>query len=307
MWPVVKWLAVPSGQHRAQPSKTEQVRTSGQTQTKSSQTPPTNQIGCRSIPIWEVELEPMRQQTAGDHSAALQDQLALRSLEPRADLDHPLGSRQADRHPKRLPQVSRELRLRQRIGRTDVHRPGEGRFVDEELDRTTEIVLVNPRHVLPASAQSAAQSSAGERTKDVEHASLVRRERERAPQQHQPRPVCLKCKSGCFPGFCDLDAGPPRRRRIRLFPAKDSRGFVVGCIESVSIDGCGAGLKPDFGRVRARRNGLAHHRRRAHSAVHHLLEVRCVVTAIHRPASQIDHGIGVFEGRSPIAERFAIP
>ena len=65
------------------------------------------------LPAGELELEASFQEPAWSDSAALEDQLCLRSQEEGAEFEHPRRCREAEPDAGGLPEEPREVRLRQ--------------------------------------------------------------------------------------------------------------------------------------------------------------------------------------------------
>src|SRR3989442_9576446 len=82
--------------------------------------PAAAQIARGLLPGRELEREALLHEPAGHDAAALEHQLGLAPEQPRADLQHPGGGRQAQPHPPRLAQRAHEVGVGQGMG------PGEG-------------------------------------------------------------------------------------------------------------------------------------------------------------------------------------
>ena len=142
----------------------------------------------RRRPLRVFERETVLEQSRRNHATALQNQLGFRAHEDGANLEHPLVRRQAERDAARLAEHPHELRVRQGIWRRDVHGAVDVVAIDQPPNRRDEVLVVNPRHELPAVAGAAAEAVARQAEERVEHASRVRTQRHRRPQRNLSGP-----------------------------------------------------------------------------------------------------------------------
>ena len=138
------------------PQSTTLAESSHATPTRS---PPVAEVASRLPPGGEPEAEAPSQQPTRDHAATLEDQLGLGPQQPRPDFEHP---------PRRLAEVPHELGVGQRLGRGDVARTRDLLVLDQPVDRTDEVGVVDPRDVLPAVAGPSPESATDEPQERIE-------------------------------------------------------------------------------------------------------------------------------------------
>ena len=115
----------------------------------------------------------MFEQPPRHDAAALQNELGFRAHEDGTNLEHPLAGRQA----RRTPQASRSTRMNSAFGNGF----GAATFTIP-LDRRArsasepphEVLVVNPRHELPAMTGTAAEAVACQPEERVEDAAAIR-------------------------------------------------------------------------------------------------------------------------------------
>src|SRR5687767_5566870 len=131
--------------------------------------PPLTQLLRRRRPIGILKLKTFAQQLARHHSATLEDQFSFSADHPRPNLQHPFSGRETDPNSPRLPQHAHELRIRKRLGRRQVHGAIDIVMLEQPVNRANEILLVNPRDILPAITSAPTQSEAHQAQERVEY------------------------------------------------------------------------------------------------------------------------------------------
>ncbi len=143
--------------------------------------------------------------------------------------------------PKGTPQASRSIRMNsalgKRIRRRDVHDAVDVIALDQPPNRCDEVLVVNPRHELPAVAGAAAEAAACQPEERVEHASRVRTQGHRRPKRHLPSAVGHGFVERALPRTCDVDAESPGAvvrsiRRRRECPSAHRSGCRIGAHRS---------------------------------------------------------------------------
>ena len=144
------------------------------------QRPTPIQVARSLAPGRKRESETMLQQPGGNDPAALQNELGLRAHQDSADLQHPAAGWQSQRSSRGFAQDAHEVGIRQWIGSRHVHDALDLVMVDEPANGGNEVLVVNPRHELPAISSSPAEAPSSERQKRVEDAAggSARRRRE---------------------------------------------------------------------------------------------------------------------------------
>ena len=92
-------------------------------------------------------------------------------------------------------------------------------MIDQIIDGPNEIVLVNPRYILPAIAVSPTESPPNQPQQNVEHTTMIGAHGHGRAQQYLPRPREDDLVGRSFPGLGHLDAEPPGVGSVRLRPA----------------------------------------------------------------------------------------
>ena len=120
---------------------------------------------------------------------------------------------------------------------------------DEELDGADEVDLVDPGDELSAGAVGAAEAVANEVEEDIEDSAAIGAEGHGTAQGDLAGVGSGRGEEGGLPGFGDVDGEVPGVGRAGLVAAELAGGLVHGAVERVAIDGGGAGVEPDGGRV----------------------------------------------------------
>lgn len=121
--------------------------------------PPTvTQLRRRRGPTGIPERKARVKQPARNHPPALQDQLAFRAQDRRTGFQHPSRGRQPEPDSPRLSQCAHELSVRRRLWGREVNAPVDSRVLDQPINRSNEVRLVNPRDVLPAISRRSAEA-----------------------------------------------------------------------------------------------------------------------------------------------------
>ena len=169
--------------------------------------------------------------------------------------------RQAEPDAARLTKHLHELCVRQGVRRRDVHGSFDVIAVDQPPNRRDEVLIVNPRHELPAVTGAAAEAVACQPEERVEHASSVRTQRHRRPKRNLPSSIGNGFLEGALPRACDVDAESPGVWCARFVAAENARVLVVRAVVSMRVDRGGARLQPHA--WRARRSSRSPVQRRA--------------------------------------------
>src|SRR5690349_18980903 len=82
-------------------------------------------VGGSFRPRWDLEFESGFQEAVGHNAATLENQLCLGTHEEGADLEHPGGGGQSDRHSPCPSDCPHKLGLRQRVRGSCVDRAGQ--------------------------------------------------------------------------------------------------------------------------------------------------------------------------------------
>src|SRR5882757_8306163 len=115
-------------------------------------------------------------------------------------------------------------------------------MIDQPADRLYEVLVVDPRDVLPAVSRTSAEAAAHEAEERVEDASPVRAQHDGGAKLHLSRPRSRSLVESPLPGLRDVDAEPPGFRDAGFRAAEDAGGLVVRGIVAVGIDRRRAGL-----------------------------------------------------------------
>ena len=99
-----------------------------------------------------LEDKPAIDKPARNDATALENQLGLRPHEDGADLQHPPGRRQADRHPSACRSSRMNSAFGSGFGEATLTAPSTLVVLDQPAYGLDEILVVDPRHVLPAIA-----------------------------------------------------------------------------------------------------------------------------------------------------------
>src|SRR5262249_54551241 len=178
---------------------------------------------------------------------------------------------------------------------------------DQPRDCAHEVFLVDPGDILTSVARAAAQSGPSEAEQQVERAALLGAHDDRRSHLHLARIRRPGLLESLFPGRRDVDRETPCVGRARLLPSDDARRFVVSGVETMGVDGCGAGLQPNAGWMAKVLDSAAQYPCRLDPGVLDFAAMGLRVTAIHAPAGQIQKDVGAFELRDPLIERLAVP
>ena len=156
----------------------------------------TAQILRRLRPLRKLEREPVLEESCRNDAAALQNEFGLRAHEcaPISSI-HPFAG-----SPNGNPAASRSIRMNSAFGnglrRGDVDDAVDVVALDQPADRRDEVVVVDPRHELPAVA-GACRRGRGERDRA-------------ACRRLRPRPGSWSSPTAAPPFECARS--PPRRR-----------------------------------------------------------------------------------------------
>src|SRR5262249_62253367 len=94
----------------------------------------------------------------------------------------------------------------------------------------------------------------------------------------------------------------------RAFRAADDTGrFIVVPVVRVSVDGCGARLKPDLRRLVRTSDCFPNNTRRAHPRLFDQPAIPVVVAAVDASPGEIDRHIGSLEFRRPFFQSLGVP
>src|SRR5262245_54550758 len=129
----------------------------------------------------------VREQPSRDDASALENQLGLCAHEERADLEQPFRRGQTEGHAAGAPQHAHELAIRQRIWRRDVDDARQMVAADQPRDGGYEVLVVDPRHELPAVAGLAAETSPYQGPERIEHTVRIWTQRHGRTQRDLPR------------------------------------------------------------------------------------------------------------------------
>ena len=150
-----------------------------------------------------------------------------------------------NRTPHAVAKYPHELCVRQGIRRRDVHGSVDVVAIDQPPNRRDEVLVVNPRHELPAVTGTAAEAVACQAEERVEHASSVRTQRHRRPKRNLPSSdrstASSKARSHA------RATSMLNRQELGAFgslAAENARVLVVRTVVSMRIDRGGARLQP---------------------------------------------------------------
>src|SRR5258708_32051817 len=269
--------------------------------------PPGDEVAGGLRPMGKSELEAGGEETAGDDLATFQDELGFGAHEEGADFNHPRGGGQADAGAPGFAYRAQKVAIGMRVGGGEVYDAGEVLGGDEEFDGANEIGFVDPGDELIAGAIGAAEAVADEREEDIEDSAGVGAEGHGAAQGDLAGARSGGGEEGFFPGFGDLDGEVPGVGYAGFVATEFAGGFVHGAVEGVAIDGGGAGVEPDGGRVIEPGYDLVEELRGEDTRVEDGAAVGGMVAAVDAAAGEIDADVGVFEFVDPGAGGEAVP
>jgi hypothetical protein len=269
--------------------------------------PSGDEIACRSRPEGEGELKTGGEEAAGNDLAALENELGFGAHEEGADLDHPRGGGEADACAPGFANGTQEVAIGERMGRGEIDDAGKVLGGDEQFDRADEVDLVNPGDELIAGSIGPAEAVANEREEDVEDAAGVGAEGHGAAQSDLSGARSCGREEGVFPRFGDLNGEVPGVGRAGFVAAEFAGGLIHGAIEGVAIDGGGAGVEPDCGRVIELGDDLVKQMRGENAGVEDGPAIGLMVAAVDAAACEVDAGVGAFEFVNPGTRSEAIP
>ena len=90
---------------------------------------------------------------------------------------------------------------------------------NQELDRSNEIDIVNPGHILAARTSRASKTVADEAQQSIEHTPVVGTHGHRAAKRHAPGTRQIGCEERAFPRGRYIDAELPLGRQVRFLSA----------------------------------------------------------------------------------------
>src|SRR5579863_6235343 len=163
------------------------------------------------------------------------------------------------------------------------------------MNGAEKVLVVNPGNELLSGAGSAAQTKAYEPQQGVENAVAVGAHNHGAAQRNFAGRRSLRSEEFFFPAGGYVNAEPPSRWSIRFVVADFASGFVHGAIEGGAVDGCCAGVHPNFGRARQAADGFADQASCTRSGFFDFAPIGFVVAAIDIAAREIQDKIGVLK------------
>ena len=186
----------------------------------------------------------------GNHAPAFEDEFGFGLHQACADFNHPLRSRQADRHTPGGAQFLHELGVREWIRRSQVDGAGNLFVFDQPAHSRNKILVVNPRDILATITRLAAQAKTDEAQQHIKDTVAIRTHHHGRAQENFAGMGCLGLRGCALPGFGNLDAEAPFCGRIRFVATDQAGALIVGGVVAMGVDRSRARLQPSLRRTR---------------------------------------------------------
>ena len=259
------------------------------------------------LPLRKSEFKAIFEQPSWHDSAALKNEFRFSAQKKCADFNHPRGSRETQSRAPGRAQITHELRVRQRIRRTNIDGTFKALASEQIINGAHKIIAVNPRNELRSAASRAAKTKTNKAQQRIEDAAAIRTHDHCRAQQDFPRVRRPGFVRRALPCRRHIDAEIPCVGRIGFVAADDSIRFVVWSVESMRIDRGGTHLQPTSRRFFCARNRLADYARGLHSRIKDGMAICRAIAAIHAATGEIDHRVRILQFRGPRTERMSVP
>ena len=270
--------------------------------------PAGDEIMAGPTPVGEMEVKTRIEQAARNDAAAFQDKLGFRTNESRSDGEDPLG--RGKTYVAGAPgaaQTAHELAVADGVWGRNIHSAFQILMIHHEFNGANEIDVVNPRHILLSGPGFTADTPAHEAQKNIKSPVRLRAHHHRAAQGQFAGVRRVDSKESTLPAGGDVDAEAPGFGNAGLGFADFASSLVHLPINTVSVDGCCAGIQPEPWRMRRGGDRFADEARCKDAGVFDFAPISVVVAAVDGVAREIYDDISAIQSTSPWAGPLGVP